>query len=137
MDIPKYRDWSVSAIECYRIGGTCSKCDIMPEDMKKKCKLRFVIVDLVRRLGAPVVKEDYEMIYYMDKYKLRITQTELDVLKLLIYPNKEIGEKLFISPKTVGTHLADLFEKLNAHNKTELLYKALKYEIIDLREIDA
>jgi DNA-binding CsgD family transcriptional regulator len=50
-----------------------------------------------------------------------LTARELDVLRLLAdgLTNREIGERLFISQKTVGAHVAHVFEKLRVHSRLE------------------
>lgn len=42
------------------------------------------------------------------------------------YTNKQISERLFISPRTVQTHLSNIFEKLNLENRTQLVRYALE-----------
>ncbi len=53
----------------------------------------------------------------------QLSPRELDVLKLIAlrFKNKEIGDKLFISVKTVEKHRANLMRKLDLHSATELI----------------
>ena len=54
-------------------------------------------------------------------------------LAALMKPRIMIGDaKLFISPKTVENHRANIFKKLNLHNKIDLLRYATKLGLIDL-----
>jgi DNA-binding CsgD family transcriptional regulator len=48
-----------------------------------------------------------------------LTRRETDVLELLSdgLTNRQIAERLFISEKTVGTHVAHIFEKLDVHTR--------------------
>jgi DNA-binding CsgD family transcriptional regulator/tetratricopeptide (TPR) repeat protein len=48
-----------------------------------------------------------------------LTRRETDVLRLLAdgLTNRQIAERLFISEKTVGTHVAHIFEKLDVHTR--------------------
>ncbi|MEG1642273.1 MAG: response regulator transcription factor [Synergistaceae bacterium] len=48
---------------------------------------------------------------------------------------KEIAIELFISERTVQTHLASIYDKLGAKNKTEAMLLALKYGIATLEEL--
>lgn len=45
--------------------------------------------------------------------------------------NKEIGEALFLSENTIKTHLANIFSKLNAKRRTEVLKIARTEGIIN------
>lgn len=57
----------------------------------------------------------------------RLTQRELDVLKLLATgdPNKIVAHKLGISPRTVEIHRGRLMEKLNAESLADLVRLAI------------
>ncbi len=49
--------------------------------------------------------------------------------------SKEIAKDLIISERTVQTHLASIYDKLGARNKTEAMLLALKYGIVALEEL--
>jgi len=55
-------------------------------------------------------------------------QREIEVLKLVAegMSNKEIALKLSISVRTVQSHMANIFNKLNANSRTEAVVNALK-----------
>ena len=63
---------------------------------------------------------------------LAITDREFEVLELLAAgrSNKEIAQKLEVSPNTVKTHVARLFEKLEASRRTEAILKARELGLI-------
>src|SRR5262245_25781843 len=58
----------------------------------------------------------------------RLTERERDVLRQTVegYSSSEIGEKLFISPKTVDTYRARVMEKLGLTHRSELVRIALE-----------
>lgn len=45
--------------------------------------------------------------------------------------NKEIGERLFISERTVKTHVTHLLEKLDLRDRTQLVIYALQHKLFD------
>jgi DNA-binding NarL/FixJ family response regulator len=55
-----------------------------------------------------------------------LTQREIDVLRLLAHglTNRQIARRLFISEKTVGTHVAHIFAKLGVHTRVEAASRA-------------
>lgn len=63
---------------------------------------------------------------------LGLSERECEVLGLLASgaANKVIARQLGISPNTVKTHLARLFAKLGAGNRTEAIHKARMLEIL-------
>jgi DNA-binding CsgD family transcriptional regulator len=63
---------------------------------------------------------------------LGITEREAEVLGLLASgrSNKQIAQALAVSPNTVKTHVARLFEKLEASRRTEAILKARELGLI-------
>jgi DNA-binding NarL/FixJ family response regulator len=63
-----------------------------------------------------------------------LTSREQEIMVLLAegLPSKKIAEKLFISPKTVENHRANIFRKLNLHSTIELIRYAARLGIIDV-----
>lgn len=61
-----------------------------------------------------------------------LTERELEVLKLVAegLTNRQIAIKLNISIKTVQTHRANLMDKLNLHDRTELVRYAIRRGLI-------
>ncbi len=57
-----------------------------------------------------------------------LTEREIEILKFIAdgLSNKEIGEKLFISHRTVDTHRTNLMKKLDVNNIAGLIRYALK-----------
>ncbi len=51
------------------------------------------------------------------------------------FSSKEVASRLYISERTVQTHLASIYDKLGARNKTESLLLALKYGVVTLEEL--
>ncbi len=61
-----------------------------------------------------------------------LSEREVEVLAALAegLGNKEIGERLFISPRTVDTHRTNLMRKLNTHNVAGLVRIAMKAGLV-------
>jgi DNA-binding NarL/FixJ family response regulator len=88
------------------------------------------------RLAQSMMVEDYltrvrlgeEKDIYND-----LTEREREILKLIAegLTNNQIAEKLVISPKTVDTHRTHIMDKLNLHNRTELVKYAMRRGLID------
>lgn len=55
----------------------------------------------------------------------KLTNRELSIVDLIAkgLTNKQIGERLFISPQTVRTHIENIMQKLQVNNRTAILYK--------------
>lgn len=69
--------------------------------------------------------------------KNKLTEREIDVLKLICFQKtaKEIGEKLFITPRTVEGHKSNLFIKTEARNIAGLVIYAIQNNYIEPNEI--
>jgi len=63
---------------------------------------------------------------------LGVSERELEVLELLAtgQSNKEIASRLNVSPNTVKTHVARLFEKLEVRRRTEAIVRARELGMI-------
>ncbi|MDP3856512.1 MAG: response regulator transcription factor [Stagnimonas sp.] len=63
---------------------------------------------------------------------LGISPREIDVLREIAagYSNKEIARRLNVSPNTVKTHAARLFEKLGATRRVDVVNKARELGIL-------
>jgi DNA-binding NarL/FixJ family response regulator len=67
-----------------------------------------------------------------------LTDRELEVLRLAGsgYSNKEIADKLVLSPRTVQAHFANIFAKLQVGSRTEAVLQGLKRRLINLSDLD-
>jgi two-component system response regulator NreC len=63
-----------------------------------------------------------------------LTQRETEIVKLLTegLSHKEIGSKLFISKRTVDSHVSNIMEKLGFSTKAEIIRYTIINRIIDL-----
>ena len=63
----------------------------------------------------------------------RVEVDDAEVLQLLAFghTNRDIAERLYISPDTVKTHLEHIFEKLGASDRTAAVAEALRRRLIE------
>jgi DNA-binding NarL/FixJ family response regulator len=80
---------------------------------------------VLRRLAAPVEQAHEEEV---------LTPRELEVLQLAGrgLTNREIAQRLVLSPRTVESHMANIFGKLNVGSRTEAVLVGLRRQWIDL-----
>jgi DNA-binding CsgD family transcriptional regulator len=85
----------------------------------------------VRLFGTAVPVGDFEP-NLKAQASLGITDREYEVLRLVAsgLANKEIAGRLDLSPNTVKTHVARLFEKLEAARRTEAVLRARELGLI-------
>jgi len=83
---------------------------------------RVLAKNLTKKDPAAVERERFE----------RLTQREQDVLRYVAqgFSAPEIGEKLFISPKTVDTYKQRIQEKLGISHRSDYVQLALKLGIL-------
>jgi DNA-binding NarL/FixJ family response regulator len=67
-----------------------------------------------------------------------LTPREIEVLQCLAdgLTNQAIGQRLYLSPNTVGNHLQRAMAKLGAHSKLEALVTGVRLGIVDLPRPD-
>jgi DNA-binding NarL/FixJ family response regulator len=84
-----------------------------------------------RKLISKIFDEDAGIIFRGEerakKTKEGLTVREQEILRALSkgFTNKEIGESLFISDKTVKTHLNNIFRKLNVTRRLQAILYAI------------
>lgn len=68
-----------------------------------------------------------------EKDAFDFTERELEILKLITdgYSNREIGEKLFISHRTVDTHRTNMMKKAGVNNVAGLISFAIRNNLVD------
>ena len=62
-----------------------------------------------------------------------ITTRELEILRLLTagLTNKDIGERLHLSPETIKTHLGNIYRKLGVEGRAHAVAVALRRRLLD------
>jgi len=85
----------------------------------------FAVDELLARVRGLLRRSD-------NGHSARLTRRELEVMLLLAegLGHMEIGRRLVISPKTVGTHVEHIYEKLGVHNRAEALAAAYRQRVL-------
>lgn len=106
------------------------------------------VVDAVRRLNAGeqllTVAEVVEALRFVDQERRRerearqtfepLTDREREVLQALAdgLSDKEIAERLYISPATVRTHITAILGKLDANSRLQAVVVAARHNLVTL-----
>jgi len=87
-------------------------------------QLAATMLDEVRRLDVPDSPEEDRV----------ITKREEEVLQLIAdgCSTPEVAEQLYISQKTVKNHLASIYQKLDARDRTQAVLQAVRMGIVHL-----
>jgi DNA-binding NarL/FixJ family response regulator len=87
-------------------------------------QLAATMLDEVRRLEVPDPAEEDRV----------ITKREEEVLQLIAdgCSTPEVAEQLYISQKTVKNHLASIYQKLDARDRTQAVLQAVRMGIVHL-----
>ena len=96
----------------------------MQGDTALSPQLAATMLDEVRRLDVPDVPEEDRV----------ITKREEEVLQLIAdgCSTPEVAEQLYISQKTVKNHLASIYQKLDARDRTQAVLQAVRMGIVHL-----
>jgi DNA-binding NarL/FixJ family response regulator len=83
--------------------------------------------------NSAMVEECFEENSQMTKFSF--TKREKEIIQLLCkgYKTKEISETLFISPKTIEKHRANIIKRTNSETILESIIYAISHNMIDLR----
>jgi two-component system, NarL family, response regulator DegU len=87
-------------------------------------QLAATMLDEVRRLDVPDSPEEDRV----------ITKREEEVLQLIAdgCSTPEVADQLYISQKTVKNHLASIYQKLDARDRTQAVLQAVRMGIVQL-----
>ena len=74
-----------------------------------------------------------ELIHRIAEQNSHLTHREVEVLRLVSggKTNKEIGFELYISPKTVDTHISSILGKIGAANRAEATAYAFRSGLVE------
>jgi two-component system response regulator DegU len=90
-------------------------------------QLATAMLDEVRRIDPPATEAD-------DDADRVVTKREVEVLQLIAdgCSTPEVAERLYISQKTVKNHLASIYHKLDARDRTQAVLQAVRMGIVRL-----
>ena len=93
----------------------------------------FLDTSLSQKVVGNLVKSSARASDLDSRYQ-SLTRREQEVLRLVVegLSAKEIGERLFISPKTVENHRTNIMNKLDIHSTMQLVRYAAKLGLIDV-----
>jgi DNA-binding CsgD family transcriptional regulator len=71
---------------------------------------------------------------HRDRERLKVSPRKIKILELLAagYSSREIASELFISPRTVDTHITQLMVALDRKNRLQTVVRAIQLGVIDL-----
>jgi DNA-binding NarL/FixJ family response regulator len=80
-----------------------------------------------------VLADELNVAKHRERNAQSLTEREIEILQLLAFghTNRDIAEKLFISPDTVKTHLEHIYQKLGASDRTAAVAEALRRRLIE------
>ena len=117
-----------------RIRGYESGCDVYLPKPFELDELAAVVRSLVQRWQA--IQSEWQVDKPAAKgssERLDLTERESQVLEWLTIglSNGEIGQKLFLSPRTVEKYVSRLLRKTETSNRAELIRYALTHHLVD------
>ncbi|MFV0556741.1 MAG: response regulator [Lactovum sp.] len=109
-----------------------------------KTSQAYEIAEAIRKVvsGEDVISDQVREKINQQKYQRpelhdTLTHREMEVLQCLAQglPNQEIADQLFISLKTVKTHVSNIFVKLKVDDRTQAAIYAMKHKLVEVKEI--
>lgn len=90
--------------------------------------------DFVSRIMLRKMNKTQQSTNKIFNYKTDLSGRELEVLRYICegLTTAEIGEKMFISPRTVEGHRLRTMEKLGVNNTAKLVAFAIKYNLVNI-----
>jgi DNA-binding NarL/FixJ family response regulator len=89
--------------------------DVIQGGSSMSPSVAFKLLEYVKTAPRPVHSSSLELLTAREKEILELIKTGLQ--------NKEIAEKLHISPQTVRKHLENIYDKLQVNNRVEAISK--------------
>lgn len=91
---------------------------------------KYIQPELTPMLNQKLVERDSDL----DKLH-SLTKREMQILKLIAEGlfNKEIGDRLNISERTVKNHVFNLFKKIGAADRTQAAVFAIRNNLVDIK----
>lgn len=91
---------------------------------------KYIQPELTPLLNQKLVEKESDL----DKIH-SLTKRELQILKLIAEGlfNKEIGDRLDISERTVKNHVFNLFKKIDAADRTQAAVFAIRNNVVDIK----
>jgi DNA-binding NarL/FixJ family response regulator len=91
-----------------------------------------LVASLTKKFGSSGRTEKNGAISQGSGESEKISKREIEILQLICkgYSNIEIAEKLFISPRTVDGHRANIISKTGAKNTANLVMYAIKHGLV-------
>ena len=82
--------WTKLAKECYQNGLVCNLCTL-PSDIKKQCKMKPVVIELVKKLGKPQTRKEYNV---------ELTLADIDEMRRCA--KRELNKRINFYPKWIA-----------------------------------
>ena len=109
--------------------------DVSPDDLVEAIR---AVHSGEARLHPNIARKLMEQVAQQEPSKIEapardVTEREMDVIRLVAkgYSNQSIAQELFISEKTVKTHVSNILGKLDLADRTQLAIYAIKMGLVD------
>jgi len=95
------------------------------EELNRKIQRYILEINRLKNKQGLAGDEQVQVLTFKLAKEFDLTRRQEDILRLIIEgnSNNEIAAKLHISANTVKTHLRHIYEKLNVHNRREIIQK--------------